>query len=84
MIEVGNTNLLIEKKLVLDHIFHGYIRYNPTCKVKQYFKYYKYDLISVYYKKNTRYEALSYFHRTSKCSLDKEQKCSLFNSAYMF
>lgn len=36
------ANLLIEKELVLNHILYGYIRYNSTYKIKQYFKYYEY------------------------------------------
>lgn len=48
VIEIDNikmANLLIEKRLVFDHSFYEYIKYNPTCKVKQYYKCYKYDHI---------------------------------------
>ena len=51
MIKINNAkmaNLLIKDKLVLDHILHRYMKYNPTCKVKQCFKYYGYDHVSVY------------------------------------
>lgn len=44
VVKINDTkiaNLLIEKKLVLNYILHKYIRYNPTCKIKQYFKYYE-------------------------------------------
>lgn len=32
--EIKMANLLIEERLVLDHILHKYIRYNPACKIK--------------------------------------------------
>ena len=52
VIKVNNAkmaNLLIEEKLVLDHILHICIRYNLICKIKQCFKYYEYGHILVYY-----------------------------------
>lgn len=38
VVEIDNTkmaNLLIEEGLVLDHTLHGYMGYNPACKIKQ-------------------------------------------------
>lgn len=45
VIEVHNAkiaNFLIEKKLVLEYILYKCIRYNLTCRIKQYFNCYKY------------------------------------------
>ena len=83
--EVDNAkmaNMLTEEGLVLDHTLHGCIRYNPACKIKQYFKCYKYGHVSVHCQKNTRCGACSRPHRTSKCPQDREQKYPLCNSAH--
>lgn len=51
IIEVDNAkmaNILIEKKPVLNYTLHEYMRYNLTCKIKQYFNCYKYGHILVY------------------------------------
>lgn len=60
VIKINNikiANILREKKLVLGHILHKYIRYNLICKIKQCFNYSKYDHSSVYYQKNIKCEA---------------------------
>lgn len=52
IIKVNNakmTNMLIQKKLFLDHILHRYMRNNFIYRIKQYFNFYKYDYILVYY-----------------------------------
>ncbi len=70
VIEVDDAkmaNLLIEEGLVLDHTLHGCMRYNPACKVKQCFKYYKYSHVSVHCRKNTRCGACSGSHRILEC-----------------
>ncbi len=85
VIEVDDAkmaNLLIEEKLVLDHTLHGFIRYNPTCKMNQYFKCYEYGHLSVHCRKDTRCGACSRPHKTSDCPRDKEQKCSLCSGAH--
>lgn len=86
LIEVNDAkmaNLLIEERLVLDYTLHGCMRYNPACKVKQCFKYYKYGHVSVHCRKNTRCGACLSPHRTLECLWDKEQKCSLCNGAHI-
>lgn len=52
VIKVDNikiTNKLIIERLVLDYTLYKYMRYNLACKIKQYFSYYKYGYILVYY-----------------------------------
>lgn len=86
VVELDNekiANLLIEEKLVLNDTLHRCMRYNPTCKIKQYFEYYKYVHVLVYCRKNIRYGACSSFYRTLKCPQDKKQKCYLCNSTYI-
>ncbi len=34
MAEAKMANMLIEEELVLDHTLHGFMRYNPACKMK--------------------------------------------------
>ncbi len=85
VIEIDNVrmeNLLIEEGLVLDYTLYGCMRYNFICKVKQCFKCYEYDHVSVHCWKNTRCGACSGLHRTLECSRDKEQKCPLYNGAH--
>lgn len=43
------VNILIKKNVVLDYILYKCMKYNPTCKSKQCFNYYKYSYILVYY-----------------------------------
>lgn len=86
MIKVDNakiTNLLIEETLVLDHTLHGYMRYNPACKIKQYFKCYEYNYVLIYSRKNTRCKACSGSYKTSKYPQTKKQKYFLCNSAHI-
>lgn len=45
------TNTLTQEELVSDHTRHGIMRYNPVCKIKQSFNYYKYGHISVHWQK---------------------------------
>lgn len=73
----------MKEGLVLNHILYRCMRYNPACKVKQSFKYYKYGYILIYHQKNTRCGACSGPHRTSEYSQDREQKCPLCNNAYI-
>ena len=42
------SNMLIEDGLVLNHILHGCIRYNPACRIKLCFKCYSYGHVSVH------------------------------------
>lgn len=86
VVEVDNTkitNLLIEKRLILDHTLNRYMRYNPACKVNQCFKYYKYSHVLVHCRKNTRCRACSGLYRTFECSQVKKQKCPLCNCIHM-
>lgn len=60
VVEVDNakmTNMLIEKRLVLDHILHRCMRYNLAYRTTQYLNYYKYGYILVYCKINIWYRA---------------------------
>lgn len=61
------TNLLIEKRLVMNHSLYKYIRYNLICKIKECFNCYKYGHILVYFQKNTKCGAYLGPHQTSKC-----------------
>lgn len=80
--DVKMANMLIEKKLVLDYNRHKCMRYNSACKMKQYFKYYEYGHILVYYQKSANCKACLGSHKTSECSQDKGQKCLLYNGAH--
>lgn len=54
VIQIANlkmANLFIKKKLVMNHTLHGCIKYNPICKIKQYFNCYKYSHVLVYCQK---------------------------------
>ena len=76
------ANMLIEEGLVLDYILHGYIRYNPAYKIKQYFNCYKYGHVLVHCQKSTKCRASLDLHKTSECAQDKAQKCPLYNDAH--
>lgn len=86
VIEVANAkmaNMLIKKGLVLDHTLDEYMRYNPICRIKQYFNCYEYGHVSVHCQKSTKCGACSGPHKTSKCPQDKAPKCPLCNGAYL-
>lgn len=63
---VKMTNILIKEELVLDHILYRYIRYNPTCKIKECFNSYKYNHVLVHYQKNIKCEVYLGLHKTLK------------------
>ncbi len=58
------ANILIEEELVLDHILCGCIRYNSACKIKKFFKCYKYGPLLVYFHKVIRCKAYSGLKKT--------------------
>lgn len=74
--------MLIEEELVLDHTLHRCMRYNPACKVKQYFKCYEYSHVFVHCRKNIRCGVCSGLYKTLEYPRDKEQKCSLCNNVH--
>lgn len=60
VIKINNikmANILIKESLILNHILHRCIKYNPAYKIKQYFNYYEYNHVLVYCQKNTKYRA---------------------------
>ncbi len=76
------ANMLIEEELVLDHTLHGCMRYNPACRMKQYFNFYKYGHVLVHFQKTKKCRACSGSHRISECPQVKRQKCPLYNAAH--
>lgn len=57
VVEIANTKiaeLLIQKRLVLDHTLQGWIKYNSACEIKQSFNCYEYNYISIHYQKSTK------------------------------
>ncbi len=54
VVEVDNAkmaNISSEKELILDHILYRCMRYNPACRIKQYFNCYEYGHVSVHLRK---------------------------------
>lgn len=71
VIEIDNAkiaNTLIEEEPILDHTLHGYMRYNPACRLMQCFNYYEYGYVLVYCYKNIKRRACLGAHRTLECT----------------